>query len=264
MGKGISVKSSNFDRYKQDNGFYDQLNAARSEFKLVEQFVVPPNSGRGFIVKKGQSFRVISVEGPQVSDVAFWSADQPGLEFFSPPRTIFLEGFFIKPFYRLWSEVPKFRPMATCIEDTVKTKDEEERWHHHFPGCHCTPEMWEMVLGKAGRNACHLNFLEGIKPFGLKEENIRDNINIFQKVRIDPETWQRLFAPSDSRKDDYIEFYAEIDLLVAVSVCPNGDGSDNPLGQNPLRPLGVEIHDTGVQPKEFPAWTDWRPTWKGY
>lgn len=69
----------------------------------------------------------------------------------------------------------------------------------------------------------------------------------------------------DGKPGDYIEFYAEIDLLVAVSVCPSGDGlvSGTMPEKVVLRPIGIEMYETGVQPKEFPKWTDWRPTWKG-
>jgi hypothetical protein len=30
-----------------------------------------------------------------------------------------------------------------------------------------------------------------------------------------------------------------------------------------VRPIAIEVHDTGVEPKAFPTWADWRPTWKG-
>ena len=46
-------------RFKVDKEFYDRLRAARPRFKLVDRFVIPPNEGRGFIVKKGQTFRAI-------------------------------------------------------------------------------------------------------------------------------------------------------------------------------------------------------------
>jgi len=51
-----------------------------------------------------------------------------------------------------------------------------------------------------------------------------------------------------AQKGDYLEFFAEIDLLCALSTCPGGDLSLamwGPDAQDPLsvcRPLGVEIY----------------------
>lgn len=264
-GRNLLELGSKYSRFKLDKGFYDKLLAAKSSFKLVEKFTIAPNNGRGFVVQKGCTFRVVEVEGPQIADVAFWSAGEPKLEFFSPCRTLHLEGMFMRPYSRLWSEVPRFRPIATCIGDTVETLQAEEGWHHHFLGGHCTPEMWEMTANRTDLNACHLNLLQAIESFGLKEEDLRDNINVHQKARVDGATGIMHYAGIDAKKGDYIEFYAEIDLLVAVSVCPSGDGARAPeeADRISLNPIGIEIYDSGIAPKEFPAWTDWRPTWQG-
>jgi uncharacterized protein YcgI (DUF1989 family) len=56
-------------------------------------------------------------------------------------------------------------------------------------------------------------------------------------------------AESPARPGDYLEFFAEIDLLCALSACPGGDlsvGLWGPDAQDPLptcKPLGVEVYD---------------------
>ena len=45
--------------------------------KLLDEFVIPARHGRGFVVKKGQVFRIAQVEGGQVGDCAFYNADDP-------------------------------------------------------------------------------------------------------------------------------------------------------------------------------------------
>jgi hypothetical protein len=103
--------------------------------------------------------------------------------------------------------------------------------------------------------------LQAIEPFSLKESDIHDNVNAFAKCRIDPATGKTRSACTAAERGDYIEFYANVNLLVAVSVCPTGD---NTVHQSTaLRPLGIEIYETGFEPPEFPRWTDWRPTWQG-
>jgi hypothetical protein len=249
---------------KLDEVFYQRLRAATAERKLVKRFVIPPFEGRGFQVNAGQCFRVVQEEGVQIGDVCFWNAHNPK-EMYSLARTWNIEGYIVEPFTRAWSDVPWLRPLATCIEDTVAPDSSDENFHHHWLGTHCATEWTEMRVGIPGLNSCHVNFLQAIEPFGLKEENIRDNINLFQRVRFDSRNGKILAALSRTKKGDYVEFYAEIDLLVAVTVCPNGDNMRyySVPGKDVVWPLGIEIFDTGIVPKAFPVWTDWRPSWKG-
>jgi uncharacterized protein YcgI (DUF1989 family) len=105
-------------------------------------------------------------------------------------------------------------------------------------------------------NGCRLNLLQAIEPFGLSETDLRENINVHEKDRLDPITGMRSIARGDGQAGDYIEFFAEVDLLVAVSVCPFGDGSRNPTMNGPevVRPVGFEIYETGLLPNHFPSW----------
>ena len=106
-------------QYALDPAFYDGVRNAKSNYALVERSVIPPNNGKGFEVKKGQLFRIIQETGPQVVDVALWNIHNPK-EFFRPEHSFLIEGWFVRENTRLWSDVPYFRPMATCIEDTVE------------------------------------------------------------------------------------------------------------------------------------------------
>jgi uncharacterized protein len=247
-----------------DKGFYDGVRAARPHYRLTERFVIPPYEGRGFIATKGQVFRVIEEEGVQIGDICFWNAHNPK-EMYSLSRTWAIEGWAVRRYTRIWSDVPWLRPLATCLDDTVVPASADVGFHHHWLGTHCATEWTEMRVGIPGLNSCHLNFLQAIAPFGLTEDDIRDNVNLFQKMRPDPETGKISAALSDSKKGDYVEFYAQTDLLVAVTVCPNGDNTRyySVPGKDVVLPLAIEVYATGIEPKEFPQWTDWRPTWRG-
>ena len=249
-------------KYQLDKSFYDKVRAAKPQYKLVDKFELPPFRGRGFHMTKGQSVRFVTVEGPQVGDVAFWNTHNTD-EIFSATRTWVIEGFVINVGTRLWSQTPWLRPMATCIEDTVVVQPPYDSYHHSDARSHCTTEEWEMTTGIPGLNSCHVNLLEAIEPFGLNESNIGDNIMVHQKTTVDPKKGGASVTKGDSKPGDYIEFYAEMDVLVALSVCPIGDGTRvvTPTGQ--AHPLGVEIYDTGFEPLVFPGFTDWRPNWKG-
>jgi uncharacterized protein len=242
-------------RYRLDTAFYDSLRAARPRFKLASRTVLAPYSGKGFVVTAGQTFRVIEETECQIADVAIWNAHNPD-EYFSAMRSWLAEGWIIRPNTRIWSELPWFRPMVTCLGDTVVQPPGSD-YHHHFMGTHCSPETVEKNYGVPGLDACRLNLLQAIEPFGLSELHLRDNINVHEKNRLDPRTGRRSIGPGDAKAGDYIEFYAEMDVLVAVSVCPFGDGSANPTQyeEDVVHPLAVEVYDTGIDPKPAPAWT---------
>ena len=248
--------------YAFDHAFYDYVRQAKASYSLAQRAVVPPNNGKGFEVKRGQLFRVIQESGPQVVDVALWNLHNPR-EIFRPEHSFLIEGWFIRENTRLWSDVPYFRPMATCIEDTVQTLD---GWRNHsMLGSHCTSEFLEMRSGRKGLNSCHVNFLQAIEPFGLNEENIQDNFNLYMPCRIDDESGRMEIASAKARPGDFVAFYAEIDILIAVSVCPMGDGSFAATTPEKvtLRPIRVEILDTGIEPRAFPERYNWRPRWHG-
>jgi uncharacterized protein len=65
-------------------------------------------------------------------------------------------------------------------------------------------------------------------------------------------------SASPARPGDYLEFFAEIDLLCALSACPGGDLSVDlwgPQAADPLpacKPLGVEVYD--VDPLLLDRW----------
>jgi uncharacterized protein YcgI (DUF1989 family) len=71
---------------------------------------------------------------------------------------------------------------------------------------------------------------------------------------------------SPARRGDFFEFFAEIDLLCAISTCPGGDLSIplwGPDAGDPIsvcRPLGVEVTQpaaellAGWRPPESPAY----------
>jgi uncharacterized protein YcgI (DUF1989 family) len=115
----------------------------------------------------------------------------------------------------------------------------------------------ERRFGVAGWNGCRLNLLQAIEPFGLNEANLRENVNVHEKNRLDPKSGRRSISRGEGKPGDYIEFYAEMDLLVAVSVCPFGDGAGDPTvrEETVVRPLGIEIYETGIAPQASPKWT---------
>ncbi len=58
--------------------------------------------------------------------------------------------------------------------------------------------------------------------------------------------------PSVSVNGEFVEFYAEIDLLVLTVHCPYGDQSTGPVDAAHFTST-IEVFDTGVAPQPGPA-----------
>ncbi len=94
-------------------------------------------------------------------------------------------------------------------------------------------------------------------PFGLTEFDVHDVLNVFQCTGLNDED-KYFMKACPAKKGDYLEFFAEIDLLCALSCCPGGDLSVDlwgPDAKDPLstcHPLEVEIYK--LEPSSLEGW----------
>jgi len=76
-------------------------------------------------------------------------------------------------------------------------------------------------------------------PLVEAELHGHDVMNVFMCTGLTHDTHQYFMKASPVRPGDYIEFFAEIDLLGALSTCPGGDcGSGHSDDVTPCYPLG--------------------------
>ena len=103
-------------------------------------------------------------------------------------------------------------------------------------------------------------------PFGLRESDVHDVLNVFQVTGLN-ESGQYFMEPCPARKEDYFEFFAETDILCALSTCPGGDLSrwgwnKNQEAQDEMleccRPLGVEVYNI-MDPAILEGWAEPQP-----
>jgi uncharacterized protein YcgI (DUF1989 family) len=237
-----------------DRKFYESLRSAVDDYRFVEQFEVPPVSGKGFTVPAGHCARLVCHKGAQIVDVCLFNAHEPE-EHLSAAQTLNKEGSYLTTFSRLWSNLPRFRPMMTIIEDTVITRDSETHIRHHsILGAHCNPQFWQWGLGTsdhpfAQTKNCYHNLLEAVTELGIPTRLIHDNFNLFEKCGIHTRTGEMVIEASDVVEGDHVDFYAEFDVSMAISLCPQGSAKNLP--SNPVqdtKPLLIEIYDTGIQP----------------
>lgn len=235
-----------------DIDHYQSLAMQHQAFRVIRREIVAANTGYGLRVPHGQTFRFEMVEGPQILDVDLFNANQP-VEHYSAATQLWLGGGPIQIFSRIWSNPPWSRPLCTVIANKIEFHDVGNGYRDHKAwGAHCTPHAWMFHAGIVP-NTCYDNLKYGCSMVGLGPQFIHDNLNLYMKAAIDPATGHQLNMKSDAVAGDYIQFVAEMDLFVVVSLCPYGDGSVVPeeWETTPVvrRPVAIEV----AEPEELPG-----------
>jgi uncharacterized protein len=222
---------------------------ARATMTKVDEVLVPPRDASCFAVPAGHFFRIVSVEGSQVGDLNLWARDNLNERFYSG-KTRALHGTHITTGQRMWTSFPYLRPMATITHDTLGWygKDEFGGSVHDVIGTRCDPYTHHLLAGGQYHHCCHSNLTRALAnhlgvPVAEAEPHVHDVLNVFMCTGFTRDTGQYFMKASPVRPGDYLEFYAEIDLLGALSACPGGDCSaEHSSDVAACYPLLVEIY----------------------
>jgi len=211
-----------------DRAFYDSV---RRDLVKVSETIVPPRDARTFAVPAGHLFRIVSIEGPQVGDLNLWNAHDLSERFFSG-KTRALHATHVTTGDRLWSTLPHLRPLATITHDTLDWYgfDADGAGIHDVIGTRCDPYTQLLLGGAEYHHCCHSNLTRALSshtglPLTDAERHVHDVLNVFMCTGFSRDTHQYFMKASPVRPRDFIEFFAEIDLLCALSACPGGDCS---------------------------------------
>ncbi len=222
--------------------------AARQGASKVAEVLVPPRDAACFEVLAGHFFRISSVQGAQVGDLNLWNREDLNERFYSG-KTRALHGTHITTGERMWTSFPMMRPMATIIADTLG-------WYgidafggsvHDVIGTRCDPYTGNLLAGSQYHHCCHSNLTRALADhMGLSlaeaESHVHDVLNVFMCTGFSRDTGQYFMKQSPVRPGDYLEFFAEIPLLGALSACPGGDCSaEHSSDTAACYPLLVEV-----------------------
>ncbi|MBV7396253.1 urea carboxylase-associated family protein [Mameliella sediminis] len=222
--------------------------AALETAKVTDTVLAPPREACAFSVPAGHFFRITSVEGPQVGDLNLWNAHDLTERFYSG-KTRALHGTHVTTGERLWSSFPALRPMATIVEDTLDWYgiDEFGGSVHDVIGTRCDPYSGNLLSGSHYHHCCHSNLIRALaKARNLTpqeaEKHVHDVLNVFMCTGFTRDTGQYFMKASPVRPGDHLTFFAEIDLLGALSACPGGDcSSEHSSDSAACHPLKVDV-----------------------
>lgn len=193
--------------------------------KVVKEIIIPSCEGRSFAVKKGQTLRVIELEGPQAVDmIAFNLHDYK--ESLSAWLTRHLSGSFTKA-EKLYSKLPAANVMFTVL--------------NYRPGIfwlspgRCNRLTYKIFHDVKGYHKNCQDILAGcIREHGMSEYDVPEVLNIFMNVKFKEDGTYK-FSASPVKKGDYVDLLAEMDCLVAISACPDDLSAYNDFTPKPLK-----------------------------
>ncbi len=252
-----------------DTEFYSRLGHEATQRTQVDKLVVSIRTGKAWPVPVGHICRIVAIEGAQVGDLNMWHLHNPRERFWAS-RTKQLHSAHMRVYDRFWSCLPYLRPMATVIGDSIDYGiDADGAGCHDLLGTRCDPYVHQLLTGDAWDVCCHSNLVRAVAPYRLHESDVHDVLNVFQVTGLTPDGHQYFVKPCPAKQGDYFEFFAEIDLLCALSACPHGDMTVDtwgPQAGDPLtvcRPLGVEVYRVApelLQGWQAPLVSDYRGT----
>lgn len=261
-----------------DKAFYDRVSGTPEGRELVDKFEIPIRSGQAWEVPAGHLCRLVTIDGPQVGDFNVWHRHDPRERLWAS-RTRQLQRAHVSTYDRLWSNLPFLRPLLTITDDTLADygRDTEGGRVHDLLGTRCDPYVNRMLTGEDFDFHCHSNLVRAVLPYGLTEFDVHDVLNVFQCTGLNEDD-QYFMKDCPARPGDHFEFFAELDLLCALSTCPGGDLSVpmwGPDAHDPVEvchPIGVEVYK--VDPELLEGWQQpqraayrnlhgmTRPTWQ--
>jgi hypothetical protein len=173
------------------------------------KFVIPAGHARMWRMRVGERATITQTEGHQVGDlVAFNAADLT--EFLSPSHTRrCLSSIRLAVGASLFTNHRE--PIFDLVEDTVGV--------HDFMAAACDPFRYRRDFGVEGHRSCRMNFVEALAPLDIPDWRVPDPVNLFQASPVLPDG-RYLSAPSPARPGDYVTLLARMDLVAAISACP--------------------------------------------
>ena len=177
--------------------------------------VIPPQSGKAFILKKGQILTVVDPQGMQVSDMVLFNLNDHGEKISSGKTLDFEETILLTAGNTLWSN--RSRKMVKIIADTNGRND--------FLLAPCSKETFEIMYDYLGYHpSCLENLSKNLEPFGITQDDVPTAFNIFMNVQFD-EKGKISVLPPTTKPGDYVQFEALMDLLVCLTACSAEDSN---------------------------------------
>jgi len=203
-------------------------NSPRPDASAAFDHIIPARTPWSGIIRKGQYLRIVDLEGQQAVDTLFYSASDHS-ERYCAQATLAAQGSaYIGAGTPILSN--RGRVMLTMVADTVGEHDTSAG------ACSCESNTVRFGHHTRYMHACRENFVVELAKHGMTKRDIVSNINFFMNVPILPDG-ELAIVDGASKPGDYVELLAGMDVLCAISNCPQVNNPCNGFRPTPVRVL---------------------------
>jgi urea carboxylase-associated protein 1 len=203
----------------------------RTEDLAIYRRIIPAGDYWMHVVTRGETLRIVDLEGNQSADTIFFNADDPH-ERYSAVDTVREQcNLYLTTGTVLLSDL--CRPMLTVTADTVG--------RHDTVGGACAGESNTVryALDKKSMHSCRDSYMLAVaenEEFNLGKRDIGHNINFFMNVPVTPDG-RLTFEDGVSGPGKYVEMQAEMNVIALISNCPQLNNPCNAYNPTPLEVL---------------------------
>jgi uncharacterized protein YcgI (DUF1989 family) len=197
--------------------------------KILQQFVIPVSEYVAFTMQRGQLLRFVDIEGKQVPDLVCFNEHDLG-EGLNLANSLLLNR---------RRELVKDDVLYSVTCNPMMTITDYSNEISYSYGPMCSEALNRARYGVAGTRACRENFTLALEPWKIDLRSMPNAFVPFMNVGVGEDGRLAISEPT-SEPGDFYELRADMDLLIAVSNCPQ---SRNPCnGFNPTE-LGIVIYE---------------------
>jgi urea carboxylase-associated protein 1 len=181
-------------------------------------------------IKKGQTLRILDLEGNQAADTLFYDAHDPENRYSAADTIQHQAALYLTTGTTLISN--QGDALLTITADTCG--------RHDTLGGACSRESNTMRYAhdKEHMHACRDSFICGLQHWGpdLGKRDITCNINFFMNVPVTP-AGKLTFEDGISAPGRYVELVAERDVICLISNCPQLNNPCNGYNPTPVEAI---------------------------
>ena len=194
--------------------------------KIRIEETIPARGSTSLVLNRGETIRIIDVEGKQVADFVALSAVDKTERLSCAYSNVLNAKWLLTAGDILYTN--RVRPMLAITADTVGV--------HYSGGGFCSEPLNYVRYGQHGIYSCADNLYSQLKKYGysLEEIDLDACFNMFMNVAYKLDGSIELSEPL-SGPGDYIDMRAKMECLIAISNCPQDQNPVNGFNPTPLR-----------------------------
>ena len=193
---------------------------------IILDEIVPARVLWSGLVREGQTLRIEDTHGCQAVDTLFYASSDMG-ERYSAQDTLCEQG---SAYITMGTKIMSNRGnvMLTVVADSCGLHDT------CAGACSCESNTVRFGHETRYQHACRENFMLIMARYGLTKRDIVPNINFFMNVPIEP-SGAITVVDGVSKPGDHVELVAAMDVICAISNCPQVNNPCNGFDPTPIR-----------------------------